>query len=292
MADYSFRMTRETPGYFIFLLDQSYSMTDTFAKTGEPLCVALADMINNWLEEMVSKATEDSGNVKNWFDISVLGYRTDGGGESITEPAFVGNLSGRKRVSLSEIAENIFEMERKSVKWFNDATGELDEAEIEKPVWVKPIAEGGTPLCNALHDAYYLVEEWINESDHDSQCFPPIVINITDAELNSGDGDPVEYADPLTSLGTQDGSVLLFNCQITCQNYDALFCPGSAERLPNDEFAAKIFEMSSLIPESMLRVAAEDFPDLTPQSRGMVYNGDNTSMIKLFNFGTMVAGLR
>jgi len=291
MGNYAARLTRETPGYFIFLLDQSFSMSENFQGTDKPLSHALADMINNWLDEMITKATEDSGAVKDWFEVSVIGYRTDSNGDPISQSAFLGNLEGRKRVPLSEIAENILETKNNKISWFNPETGELEESEVETPVWIRPVEEYGTPMCSALHDAYYLAEEWIQEGNHEEQCFPPIVINITDAELNDVDGDPREYAESLTSLTTKDGEVLLLNCQITPHKNDTVFCPNSPEQMP-DDFARVMFEMSSVLPESMLKAAAEDFPELTSSSRGMVYNGDNVSMLKLFNLGTMLVSLR
>ena len=288
VGNYSTRLTRETPGYFIFLLDQSFSMSESFRGSNISLSHALADMVNNWLDEMITKATEDSGAINDWFEVSVLGYRTDVVGEPVVGSAFLGNLEGRKRVLLSEIAENILETKKSTIKWFNPETGELEESEIETPVWIRPVEEYGKPMCSALHDAYYLAEEWIQEDDHEKQCFPPVVINIACGDLYALDGNPTEYADPLTSLSTEDGNVLLFNCHINPVINDTYFCPNSLEQSA-DDFAKIMYEMLSILPGSMIKAASEDFPELTSTSRGMVYNGDNVGMLKLINLVTLPA---
>ena len=45
----------------------------------------------------------------------------------------------------------------------------LMETEVEVPVRVDPVAEGGTPMCSALYKAYELAKAWIDEHP---KCFP------------------------------------------------------------------------------------------------------------------------
>ena len=65
-------------------------------------------------------------------------------------------------------------------------------------------------MCNALYRAYDIVDKWIQEH---KRSFPPVVIHISDGE--SQDGDPLQYAESLRSLATEDGNVLLFNCHLS-----------------------------------------------------------------------------
>ena len=71
-------------------------------------------------------------------------------------------------------------------------------------------------MCEALTLATSTLETWVKEHKF---SYPPVVINITDGE--STDGDPLEDAQVLRELSTQDGNVLLFNCHISGSPGDA-----------------------------------------------------------------------
>ena len=78
------------------------------------------------------------------------------------------------------------------------------------------------------------------------------MINITDGE--SQDGDPIPYADAVKELATSDGNVLLFNCHLSMTAADSFLFPASDEILP-DELARVLFKMSSVLPETMHKIA-------------------------------------
>jgi hypothetical protein len=288
------RLTSQTRGYFVFLVDQSYSMSDMFGNesSGMTLAQATARMINAWIEEMCIEATK-TDEMKDWFDLSVIGYGTDDDGEPIVGTAFTdGALAGKERVTVPELSENISFEETVEQKFFDPSTGELETESTERPAWIRPVVRGATPLMSALYEAHRLVEEWIEQGDHKQQSLPPIVINITDAELNDEGGEytPEQYAQSLKDLQTDDGNVLLFNCQLSPNPSDAILCPDSIEQLPANEFAHMMYRMSSDLPEAFVDQAKSNMPDLRPGAKCLAYNTADTSvMIRFFKMGTLVA---
>jgi hypothetical protein len=288
------RLSSLSRGYFIFLIDQSGSMCETFGNeaTGMTLAGATARMINNWIEEMILEATKGDS-IKDWFDLSVVGYRTDSEGNPIVSSAFTGSLAGRESVTIPELANNILFEEEVQQKFYNPATAEIEVEMTEKPGWVHPVTEGGTPFSMVLLEAHRLSSQWIEAADHREKCLPPIVINVTDAEYSEDDGiqfTPEDYAESLKDLRTNDGNVLLFTCQLSPNPSDAILCPDSIEQLPTNNFARMMFRMSSELPPSFAAQAAASIPDLRPGARCLAYNASDTSvMIRFFKMGTLIA---
>jgi len=125
-----------------------------------------------------------------------------------------------------------------------------------------------------------IIDAWILQHE---KSFPPIVINITDGD--GTDGDPIPYADTLKQRCTLDGNVLFFNCHLSATPADPFLFRGNSELMP-DDFARKLFQMSSLLPESMVAKGREMGHDLENNARGMVFNADMVSLIKFLDIGT------
>lgn len=51
---YSAEISRNNPSYFLFVIDQSGSMSDNYVSVGKPKSEALADVINRMLQQLVS----------------------------------------------------------------------------------------------------------------------------------------------------------------------------------------------------------------------------------------------
>ncbi len=283
---YSARFTRQTPGCFLFLLDQSGSMTDPFGGDATVhKCDQLALALNSWLQNMVVKCTGGEG-VRDYAHIGVFGYRTDPMGNPIIEPCLKGPLADRPLVPISEIEANVLRIDTLNQQYYDPDTGEMQEMPTEVPIWIDPVADGGTPMCSMLHYAYQVLEAWCAEH---RASFPPLLIHISDGE--SSEGDPVPYAEPIQSLGTDDGNVLVINCHLSMTKADPLIYPFSDEVMP-DALAKVMFQMSSVLPESIVsRAQAEGIP-VQNGSRAMVFNADMVNLLQLLDFGTMVANLR
>lgn len=90
------------PCLVIYLLDQSGSMNDPFSPNISK-AQKVADAINEIIFETGLKCFDSNGNVKNRFEISVIGY---GGHYSAVEPAWEGSLQGHWVVSIADVFTN------------------------------------------------------------------------------------------------------------------------------------------------------------------------------------------
>ncbi len=266
-------------------------MEEPLGNASRQKCQELATVINAWLHNMAIRATGDKG-IKDWLDVGVIGYRTDDKGEPIVGTALQGALADPAQnpayplVSIATIGANPLRLEQFMQKIPDEETGDILEVPAEMPVWVDPVAAGGTPMCRALYDAYQILDKWTTEH---KGSFPPIVINISDGE--SQDGDPIPYSESLRDLATDDGGVLLFNCHLSMTAADPFLFPASGEILP-DELARVLFQMSSPLPEPMFRQAVAEGFELQPKARGMAFNADMVALLKFIDMGTRPAQLR
>lgn len=281
---YTQPITRQNPGLFVFLLDQSFAMSEPIGGNNPDnrrKMDQLALAVNAWLQEMVVRSTR-ADRIRHFFDVAAVGFRTDCDANAITESPFGGILVDRSICSIIEIGENPARIEPITKSFFDEDTSEIMEVSERRPLWVEPRAEGGTPTCSAFYKAYDIVDEWI-QGHIDS--FPPIVIHVTDGE--SQEGDPKPYADALKELETEHGNVLLFNCHLSLYQCDPVLFPNHTELLP-DLLAQLLFSMSSVLPQSFRRQAhAGDFK-LQPRARGMAYNADMVALIQFLDVCTRV----
>jgi hypothetical protein len=284
---YSQRWESSRPGCLIFLLDQSGSMSDAFgaaqAGAGRRKCDMVATVLNGFLNELIVTNTvvqkDGSSAVKPRAEVAVIGYEGDFVGSVLG-----GTLSGRNFVTLAELQTNPIDIERRVKKEVDDIGG-IIEMPVQFPVWVRPLAGGSTPMCEALEHARNLVQQWIyDHADH----YPPIVINVTDGMAT--DGDPTRIAQDLCQISTQDGNILLFNVHITDLNSLPVYYPSSEGELPNDRYARSLFTMSSVIPETSCELLQQMLSrTIAPGTRGFIFNGDAASVRHMFVFATVPA---
>ena len=268
---YNAEISRENPTCFIFLIDQSGSMSDVVG--GDPnkkKANAVADAINRLLMETAIKCTKDDG-VRDYIDVSVIGY-----GKSVG-PAFAGSLANRDLIPINEIVNNpagVVSCQK------DDGAGGL--ATFRFPVWVYPVAESFTPMCEALSYAKnLLVNQWLPQHP---DSFPPLIFNITDGE--STDGNPFNHAEEIKKLATADGNVLLFNVHLSSKSVKPFIFPDNQENLP-DEYAKLLFSMSSNLTPQMQELAKErGYSDISNTSKGFVYNTEIVSLIHALTIGT------
>lgn len=285
---YTQEISRATPACFLFLIDQSLSMEERIAGSGPPKAEQLASAINYWIGAMITKATGDSG-IKDWMDIAVIGYTTDDEGNPIIASALGGELAEPSResfVQISQLQQYPLRVIQKTQQIVDSETGEIIEIPVDVTEWIDPICAKGTPMCFALHTAHNMLEKWIATGNH-HDCFPPIVIHITDGETSDG-GNPEDYAEVVRSLFTDHGNVLMFNCHLSMQAADKIVFPGNIEMMP-DEFARTLFRMSSVLPEPMMRLATTEGFKLEPNAKGFVFNADTVSLLQFLDMGTRVS---
>ena len=276
---YTAEISRSNPTCFIILLDQSGSMADSFGG-GEALRKSefVADVVNKTLHDLAIRCTK-AEEIRNYYYISIIGYG------AAVQSAFAGALAGKILVPIGEVADNPARLDTR-MKKVPDGAGGLVEQQVRFPTWIDPGASGGTPMCAALSQATIVLQQWLSEH---KTGFPPTVLHLTDGE--STDGDPTGLGSALLSLGTTDGSVLMFNCHVSSQRAAKVEYPSEASILP-DEFARTLFGISSILPESFRKAAGQTGLKVSESARGFVFNGDPTSVVQFFEIGTRPSNLR
>src|SRR4051812_30141040 len=96
---YQAEISRTNPSSFLFLIDQSGSMSDSFpGETSSSKADQLATILNRWLTDLVIKCSKDEG-IRHYFDVGVIGYGAEVG------PALSGPLAGKLFASVTELAD-------------------------------------------------------------------------------------------------------------------------------------------------------------------------------------------
>jgi hypothetical protein len=276
---YSAEISRANPTCFVFLIDQSASMQDLIGSgEGQRKCDVVADALNRLLFELGIKCAKEEG-VRDYFYVSVIGYGIN------VAPALAGPLAGRELVPLSEIAASPARLEARTKK-IPDGAGGLVDQEVKFPVWVDPVANGGTPMSGALSRAQSIVSNWL--IDHPG-CFPPVVLNLTDGE--STDGDPSFPAEGVRQLASSDGAVLLFNLHVSSDASPEISFPDNESVLVN-QFARVLFNLSSTLPDGMRTYTQQQGIPVSDGTRGFVFNADVTSIVQFLDIGTRASDLR
>jgi hypothetical protein len=274
---YSAEISRSNPTCFLFLVDQSSSMLETLgAHETKSKAQGVADAINRLIQNLALKCAKSDG-IRDYFHVGVVGY----GGK--VAPALGGSLSGHTVAPMSAIAKNPLRVEQRTRKVEDGAGGVIDQP-FKFPVWLEPVAHGKTPMCKAFELARTTVSEFLRRFPN---CYPPLVINITDGEAT--DGIPEPAATELCNLTSADGNVLLFNAHVSHKQLRPIEYPDRLDGLP-DHYARMLFRISSILPAKLQAAAkAEGFPVL-PGSRGFVFNADLVAVVRFLNIGTQVAG--
>lgn len=275
---YEAQISRGNPTAFLFLVDQSGSMSDKMS-SGKSKAEFVADALNRTLMNLVTRCTKAEG-VRDYFDVGVLGYGGSGVGNG-----FSGALGSSVLNPISAIEQNPVRVEDRKKK-MDDGAGGILETSVKFPVWFEPKASGGTPMREALTRA---AEELVTWCDAHPDCYPPTVLHVTDGE--STDGDPEEIATHLTQIRTNDGEVLILNIHVSSLGADAIRFPSSDSGLP-DDYAKLLFRMSSQLPEHLIRFAQEKGHTVGIESRGFMFNAEAAEIVDFFDIGTRASQLR
>jgi hypothetical protein len=273
---YTAPISRNNPTCLLFLLDQSSSMLEAFGAQPEKTKAAgVADALNRLLQNLILKCARAEG-VRDFFHVGLVSY----GGR--VQSAFGGALAGKNIVPISQIADNPLRVEVRKRK-VEDGAGGLVEEEFKFPVWFEARPTGRTPMCEALRAAKEGLQVFLGIQPN---CYPPIVINITDGHPT--DGDPRDAAAELRALTSTDGNVLLFNAHISDKVNRPVEFPENESGLP-DDYARLLFRMSSELPPKLLDAAKGAGLAVSPHSRGFVFNADLVAVIRFLDIGTRVA---
>jgi hypothetical protein len=273
---YSAEISRTNPTCFLFLVDWSQSMQGLLAGgQGKTKAESVADCINRMLYLLVLRCVWGQ-DVLDRFHVGVLGY-----GRGVA-PALGGPLANRELVPIGELARNPLRVEERP-QLVPNSLGEQQPQVVRTPLWFDPVAEGRTPMVQALRRARDIVGGFL---DTHPTCFPPMVLNLTDGEAT--DGDPEIPAIELQSLSSEDGHVLLFNLHLSSRQAQPLEFPDTDRRLPS-EGARRLFRMSSCLPPPMWDPARQMGVIVSANTRGFVFNGDLSSVVRFLDIGTRFA---
>ena len=253
------------PGCIVILIDQSYSMSESFSDGGTKAERA-TQAVNRVIEETVL-ACRSGDTIRDRCHVSVIGY-----GDRVH--CLVDGM-------VSEIAKPRIGVE-KVKKLIPDGAGGTIEIESEMPIWIEPEADNGTPMHTAFEQAAEIVEKSISDRP---DSFPPIVINITDGEAREPNLT-ADNARRIMDLQTTDGAVLVFNLHIA-DNKNTIILPNDTTDFAGDLFAEFLFDISSPLPDPLFALAKERRFSPEPGARCFGYNADEPMMIQLLQFGSL-----
>jgi hypothetical protein len=284
-TQYCARITRNNPSAIVLLIDQSGSMEEEF-REGITRAQVVADIVNDLFDSLIMKCQREGG-IRDYFQIMVIGYGKEVG-DSEVSIIWEGNLAEKDWVSVSELKENILDIEKiettKMMPW-----GLVPDIKTKK-IWINPCSDGTTPMYEALQLCKEKLDDWIRDYQ---ESFPPMVFNITDGYPSDIDDLLLieNICSEIKSIKSNDGETLLFNCLITDGKEFVL--PSQADTIEfEDEYHLTLFNASSILPHEMKHTASQVFPNkelVIGETKCVIINSTIDSLINLLNVGTNTA---
>ena len=276
-------ISRANPASFLFLIDQSRSMEQKLAGQvgGISKMNAAADAVNRTIQAIAMRCSQGE-EVRDYFHIGVIGYKTDENGNPILNSALSGTNLEDPYLSISEVAA-IAKTETRLVKE-SDGAGGLVEVDRTFAIWVEPEAEFGTPMSKAFGAAQKAIK---TRSTEYGNSYPPILINISDGEPS--DGEPTQIAGEIMEEKTVHGNALIFNIHLSDKSAVPVAYPSTKEGL--DAFGEMLFEMSSELPSLAAEAGRTLDIDIPEGARGYVYNSNLESLVQFLEIGTRAGNL-
>ena len=129
---YLAEISRANPSAFLFLVDQSQSMREPVgsADSSTTKAVAVADAINNLLQNLVSKCTKSEG-IRDYYHVGVIGY-----GGTTAGPALGGHLAKKDFVPISLVGNSPIRVEQR-LKKVSDGRGNFIERKYQNAVKIR-----------------------------------------------------------------------------------------------------------------------------------------------------------
>lgn len=263
-----------TPGYIIFLVDQSGSMQESYTE-GKTRAEFTSLVINRTINELIN-TNMDGEKVKDRVFVSMIGY---GGSSALA-------VDDIRSDYLSSFADNPLRMTNLKKK-VSDGAGGLIEIDEQMPIFIEPTANGLTPMADALSFAKELIEGWLQKKPDNPA---PIIINISDGlpytgtSVDDAMNKAISVSKEIMAINSADGNPLIFNSHIG-EGVNKCGFEESESELSDDQ-AKFLFKISSKVPESYKQAAVKQDFKVKSESRGFVSNADPESFIKFINFGS------
>lgn len=276
---YTQEITRRHRAAFVLVLDRSGSMQERIrlGRMNITRAEAVTLMANALITELIDRCQRTDA-LRNYYDIAVIGYANDE----------VESLLGTQGfISIEQLKQMAPERSTISIEEeLPDGSSAMVTHSITE--WIRPKAEGKTPMYEALLRVRDLVGKWCAESEN-RESFPPIVINITDGE--SSDCDDRELCDICSQIrrqATADGNTLLLNIHISANStIPSMVFPMAEELVAADRYARTLAECSSIMPEAFNESIQQiKGAGATPPFIGMGYNASIIELLSIINIGS------
>ena len=276
---YTQEITRRHRAAFVLVLDRSGSMQERIrlGRMNITCAEAVTLMANALITELIYRCQRTDA-LRNYYDIAIVGYSNDEVELLLDKQGFI-SIEQLKQMA-PERSNVAFEEE------LPDGSSAMVTHSITE--WIKPKAEGTTPMYEAMLRVRDLVGKWCAEPDN-RESFPPIVINITDGE--SSDCDDRELCDICSQIrrqSTADGNTLLLNIHISANNtIPSMVFPMAEELTVADHYAHTLAECSSIMPEAFNESIQQiKGAGATPPFIGMGYNASIIELLSIINIGS------
>lgn len=254
------------PCLVVYMIDQSGSMSSQFGNAAHSKATELANAVNDVIYETGLRCIGGAGELKNRFEVAVVGYGKTGGA---VEPGWEGPLGGKWVVSIKNIFDHPLAFEN------------------DRPLWIRPYSGDNTPMTKAFESVKRICNDWIHWGNH-MDCHPPIVVNITDGQATDAGSDYrllTQEVEQIKSLRTNYGQASVLNIHISSDSGDKILFPADLPKL-NDGFGKLLFNLSSPLTENMIRIAQLKGYSVNTAAKGYVFNGNAADLINFLNIGT------
>ncbi len=266
-----------TPGYIIFLVDQSGSMGEDYTG-GKNKAEFTALVINRTINDLIF--TNSAGDkIKDRVFISIIGYGGQGGA----------SVDDIRSDYLSAFADSPLRIEKVKKK-ISDGAGGLVEIEEEMAIYLEPTSprNGLTPMGEAFDFAKQLIEGWISKKPENPA---PVIINVSDGLPYTGINaikdveKTISVVNSIMNVNTNDGNPIIFNVHLGQSPFiESKFESNESKIL--DEEGKLLFKISSKVPENYRDAARKHEFVTNEDSRGFVSNAGPETLIKFINFGS------
>lgn len=279
---YSQPITHLNRGAIVFVIDCSMSMQERTFLNNVPMTKieAVTTLCNYLIDELMWRATRH-GEVRNYYDIAVIGYHGDTV-ESMLPIATHDNFVTITRLAEQTPTQRSRCFEQKTEKGYTvDNSFTLRE-------WIKPEADGLTPMFQALSVVYSMVDKWCSKPEN-RLSFPPIIFHITDGECNdASDTELIEIANSIRKTSTEDGETLLMNIHLSpYADIPSEIFPTDGVPTTQSAHYATLFHMSSIMPDKLSAlISTIAKPAGSGPYRGFAFNASPCDLLTILNIGS------
>lgn len=276
---YTQEITRSHRAAFVLVVDQSTSMQQQvlFGRSISTKAEVVAYTANALITELIDRCRRTDG-IRDYYDIAVIGYSGDSVKSLLPREGFNSVVELAKQ--MPPLVSIAFEED------LPDGTQAI--VRHRQREWIRPLAEGTTPMHEALHKVRNMVAEWCQRREN-RESFPPIVINITDGEpTDCTDADLRDVCTLIKRTATDDGNTLLINIHISTNlKLNSVIFPMHEELLQACDKARLLADCSSIMPSALDEAIHElKGAGAMPPYIGIGYNATVVELLSMINIGS------